>query len=462
VNSVAEAGTISVRLTANTAEFQKSIKTASDSVAKLAQGMKLGQLKQAFSSVRQAVLAIADAAPEVQASIDDLGSSWDDFLRKLGPGTKLMLDSLKGPLAWLVKMADKIAFGAGALGAYAGGGSYKDFKSQWDQDQNKIDFGGHAGAPESSSSTAGMMGGSLSAEKQNKWASFLEDFVWGGMEDAMKALGENGVGGFDFAGADVPDWADIGDSVKVDNHNGAMQSLVDSTAGKNFATTSKMIANQGVASNVGNKVLGSAGMAGGMIGNAMQGAAAAGPVGALASIATDLLTNSVGFQTLMESINPLLQAFSDLLGLALVILKPFMQVFDWLAKMIRGFVLGIYKLLDKIPGISFKKEIEAMTGSTKKANKEMEKTAKQFSDLNIPHGVKVALNRYQSISTTPAAVSTGASIASGVRPGINVDQVTVVANNPSELQKALETMAERKRYAATGQVTAASLFGVGD
>ncbi len=463
---MADAGTISVRLTALTADFNKSLKKAADSVAQLEKGMKLGQLKQAFGMVERAVRAIADVAPEVRSSLDELGASWDDLLRKFGPGTKAAIDGLKAPLGWLAKMADKLAFAAGAVGAYSGGMSYQDFKSSWDQDQRTLDFGGAAAAPEAAASTAGMLSESLAAKK-DKWADYLTDFVWGGMEDAMAALGESGVGGFDFKDTDTPDWADISDEVKLGGRDAATQSLVDSVQQKNLATTSSMIKSREMAGAIGGAVASNAGAAGSIaMGFAQGGPAGAGA--ALAGLAMQTERVQDALKPLNETIMTTVEIFVELQGPLLDLLKVVAEIANLglgkvksAVKGLWGDVKGLFGFGESDPGgQGFLGDI---MDNLKKLGEEAAKTSKKFSDLNIPHGVKVALQRYNAIDTGPSGRIAAMQSLPGMRDGpVTVNQMIVNANDPYGLMTAMKKSIARAQYAQTGTIKSDPLGGYSD
>jgi hypothetical protein len=462
---MAELGSLTVRLNAVTADFEKKMGDAGKALDGINAKMALGVAKEFGQALVKAVKDVAEVMPELQAQLDELDKSWKKFLATaFGETFKSGVDLLEKFVKFSTDAAnawkDLSSYGIGKLM----GMSDKELEAGLVATQNartakdnEIDFGGKATAPEVTLGIESML-----TPAKDKWADAFKGFLWDSYSDALQSLADSGVGGFDFSNTDVG--ADIVEGIasevekaseKIDAeslaaHRRATQPLIDQATGDNLATTSQMSIAQGI----GNKILGASGLAGTVTSNAIQAGMSGGGSAALASIGTDLLLSSAGFKGLMESINPLLQSFADVLGLVLIPLNIISPLFDTVADAIHDFVLSIYEFLDGIIGLDFSDEIEALGESAKKAKKNIDES---FSSLNVPQGVKLALARYGA--TQPEAspwASSGVGSHTGamgtLERGLVVQTANIYGISFEDAEKKLKDTAEREAYKQSGNM----------
>jgi hypothetical protein len=459
---MAELGSLTVRLNAVTADFEKKMGDAGKALDGINAKMALGVAKEFGQALVKAVKDVAEVMPDLQAQLDELDKSWKKFLATaFGETFKSGVDLLEKFVKFSTDAAnvwkDLSSYGIGKLM----GMSDKELEAGLVATQNartakdnEIDFGGKATAPEVTLGIEGML-----APAKDKWADAFKG-VFGTGEDAFDALAESGVGFRDVA-EDVV-LAGI-DKIKravpeafPESRIGPMHAMVGKVERDNLATTSQMIEGQSIAQGIGSKILGASGLAGTVTSNAIQAGMSGGGSAALASIGTDLLLSSAGFKGLMESLNPMMQSFADLLGLVLVPLKPLSSLFDVVADAVKSFVLGVYEILDAIPGISFKKEIKAIKEMGDSAEDAGETLSATFSDLNVPQGVKVALARYGAIDTSDqfGSLDNNPSLQGGGSVAIHIAGMTITANDVDGLKKQLTDIAERETYKQSGNTMA--------
>ena len=115
-----------------------------------------------------------------------------------------------------------------------------------------------------------------------------------------------------------------------------------------------------------------------------------------------LLTQSKAFQTLMEAINPVLQALADVVGVVLLpilkILEPPLKglanLLKWVAEIIVKVWNTLLDLISKLPFVNLRKykiSLDDLTDSTDDMNEQIQEAIK-----NMPRGFKIATARFEA------------------------------------------------------------------
>ena len=417
------AGEIVFKLSAITADFEKKMTKATSSLNAIKNALHLNVVKQAIQMFSQFGKAVAEHSDEAKLAIDNLGRAWGSMLSEFGPAVAgftsgiltPMVEKLKEAVQWLKEKAS-------LAGAMAGGATPEEAYAMQQEEKRKasgFDFRTDVG------------GGGLSsafteidrdlAEAKKKTDAYIKEHAGDWLPD------------FNAAADEV--FEALGEAFKVNADEALKQLLKDLPDVPKRAIGDTM--RERVAANQNASVRGSIQQAGGepmAMAQRIAQAGSKGPEAAAAQVVAEMLMKSKSFIEMLSKITEALGSISEsvigVLGPAFDLVAGFMK---GLAIVIGNIMLGIYKLLDLLPFVSYKKKIRALENSLwemehgarattdpiEDMGEAAEGVTEKFADINVPQGVKTALARWeaQQAGVGPDMGPLGIGVTSGYAGG---------------------------------------------
>lgn len=147
---MANLGTLTVDLRANTAALEGGIKSAQGALAKFDAKLQALGAGMIFREVLKGFKMVVEQSEEAQKAVAEMGEAWDSVLKRFGPGAAMIAQGLTGVIGVLAKVIDGYKVLGGAVGWIAGGGKANDFVEAMAANlaaPEVMDFKGKAEAP---------------------------------------------------------------------------------------------------------------------------------------------------------------------------------------------------------------------------------------------------------------------------------------------------------------------------